>query len=96
MASCVDFASHAWALFDEVKGHFARNHNSRRSDSESTSVFAIKNESNVSAFFELSFHHGTVTVFFSATLCEDTVLSQMSRLEATAIRTSKELERIRL
>lgn len=65
MASCVDFASHAWALFDEVKGHFTRNHN-RRSDSESTSVFAIKNDLNVKpAFFELSFHHhGTVTVFF--------------------------------
>lgn len=67
MASCVDFASHAWALFDEVKGHFTRNHNNlKRSDSESTSVFAIKNDLNVnSAFFELSFHHhGTVTVSF--------------------------------
>lgn len=93
MASCVDFASHAWVLFDEVKGHFTRNHN-RRSDSESTSVFAIKNDLNVnSAFFELSFHHGTCLF---ATLCEGSVSSQMSRLEAIAARTFKELERIRL
>lgn len=63
MASCVDFASHAWALFDEVKGHFTRNHNNlKRSDSESTSVFAIKNDLNVNSAF-LSFHFTMAHVF---------------------------------